>query len=137
MERSPALTFHVTVRCSAPSNCSGLRVFRNAAVLRARSASCSNVVSLSSNDGMSYLREARAAALGGVGSDLHLLREREHVREEPRVDQHLRRDVLRGRVLGGLLQDRGEVLESADHRRYRGLMHRNSHLLSFSVKRVA
>jgi hypothetical protein len=46
-----------------------------------------------------------------VARDLHLLREREHVRKESGIQEHGLVDLLRGRMRGGLFQDGLEVAE--------------------------
>jgi len=45
--------------------------------------------------------------------DLHLAREREHVREQPRFREHLAIELLRRRVRDGLVENAGKTLQRA------------------------
>src|SRR5262245_14750021 len=79
-----------------------------------------------------HAREARDRALGRVAGDLHLAREREHVRVEPPAGQHQRVDLAGLAVRLRLGEDRGEVLQHAGEARRARLRHRNRHRGSLS-----
>ena len=72
-------------------------------------------------------REARCAAFGHIGGYLHLPYEREHVGEEPRLQQHCRIDVLRLGVVGSLLEDRRERLQGVDQNGKRCVVDAEAH----------
>lgn len=71
--------------------------------------------------------QTRGCAAGVVGGDLHLARQREHVRTKARVDQHRRVDLLRLRMSVGFSQDNRKMGQSADEYRNRSLIHRKCH----------
>jgi hypothetical protein len=67
--------------------------------------------------------KARAPAAREIGDDAHLRREREHVGIEPRVQEHLVLDLVRGCVLGPLRRHFGEAGKDADENTGRGVVH--------------
>jgi uncharacterized Ntn-hydrolase superfamily protein len=103
-----------------------------ATVLAMRALSSANVVF-----GVVVLRhldpgETRRAALGHVGGDLHLAREREHVRRKTRIDQgSLDADrglaLLRFRERGGLVDHAVERTQETREVRQRGFVDMDGH----------
>jgi hypothetical protein len=72
-------------------------------------------------------REACGSHLHGVGRDLNLPRQREHVGREARADEDFRVDLARCGVLRRLLEHRGQVRHHPDPRRHCRVVHRDLH----------
>ena len=65
--------------------------------------------------------------LGRVAGDLHLTRQGEHVREQPRLGEREFVDVLRLGVRFGLVEDVRETAQRVHESRHAGLVHRYGH----------
>src|SRR5258706_9155530 len=76
-------------------------------------------------------RQPRHRALRRVAGDLHLAREREHVRIEPASGQHQRVDFFCFGVRLHLVENAGKVVQGVDEARRARLVHRNCHRKTF------
>ena len=72
-------------------------------------------------------RQAGRGTLREVARNAHLGRQREHVGEQPRVDQHRGVDLARNRVRRALVEDVRQVAEHADEQRCGQRMHQAGH----------
>src|SRR5450631_1626087 len=63
------------------------------------------------------VRQPRAAFCREIADELDLLAERQHVRKEPRAEQHVRRNIFGFAVRLGLGEDAGEAAENLQERR--------------------
>jgi VanZ family protein len=68
--------------------------------------------------------QARHRALGEIGRHLHLAQQREHVREQARLQQRVRLDLLQVGMGFGLFQDRRQAAQDLPEDRHRGGVHR-------------
>jgi hypothetical protein len=75
-----------------------------------------------------HAREPRRAALREVGRELNLPHQREHVRVQPRLQQHLRRDLHRLGLLLRLDENSSQRLQHLLEHRNGSLVERNRHL---------
>src|SRR5882762_3770113 len=77
-------------------------------------------------------REARAALSSEVADKLDLARQRQHVRVQPRAEQHLGRNILRLAVRLRLGEDAGEAAENLQECRYSSVVEGHGRLFRFS-----
>ncbi len=86
-----------------------------------------NVVSLFSYAGTATSASRAAPLVAVTGCDLHLPRQRKHIREQPGGQQRCRIDLARLRMRFRFLQNGREIVQCADERGHRGLIHRDLH----------
>ena len=66
---------------------------------------------MSGVEGTSLMGQPRAALGGEIAGELDLLAQRQHIREQPRAEQHLGLDVLRAAVRVGFGKDTAEAAQ--------------------------
>src|SRR3981189_2467260 len=77
------------------------------------------------------MRQARAAFCGEIASKLDLAAKRQHVRIQPRTEQHLGLDILRLAVRFGLAEEARETAQNLQERRNGSVV--EGHVMLFSV----